>query len=295
MDSARGVQVRVRPAHGGEISSLRFTHEGKSVETLYLADDYSPREGWTGKAPLLWPATGGTRGGYEAGGERLQMPSHGFARDQDWTLEEAASDWERAWARLSLEDSRATRAHYPFGFRLEVEHSIEEGAVRSTYRIAAKETNESAMPFSIGNHITFRTPLLEGSDWREMVFRTPSREMFLKQEGGFPSGEMEARSYADGVRLRQWPVKVPISLTGYADETWIELEDPGGLRLRMSHSAPRTPDGPYIQFNVWGDPAAGYFSPEPWMGMQNSLNLRQGLIYLEPGRDTTWTIDIRSY
>ena len=203
-----------------------------------------------------------------------------------WTVESTSA----SRIALSLEDSAETRESYPFGFRLDVEHAISDGVVSSTYRVRAKESNTDPMPFSIGNHITFNTPLLEGSDWRDMVFRTPSAEMFLKQEGGFPSGEMEPRSHADGIRLEEWPVKVPISLTGYKGDPSVELQDPGGLTLRMSHSGTRTPEGKFIQFNVWGDPPEGYFSPEPWMGMQNSLNLRKGLTWLEPGDEMSWTI-----
>ncbi len=290
-DPEAGIEAVIAPAHGGEISSLKVRLKGQWVETLYLANDYAPRKGWTGKAPLLWPATGGTRGGYELGGERRQMPSHGFARGLEWTVMDQGKGAE-AWVGLRLQDSPATREHYPFGFVIDVEHAVADGVVSSLYRVRAEEANDSPMPFSIGNHITFVTPLVEGSDWREMVFRTPSAQMFLKQEGGFPSGEMEPRSYADGIRLEEWPVKVPVSLTGYAAKPWMELEDPGGLKIRMSHSASKKPDGEYIQFNVWGDPSAGYFSPEPWMGMQNSLNLKKGLIWLEPGEEMMWRIEI---
>ena len=34
------------------------------------------------------------------------------------------------------------------------------------------------------------------------------------------------------------------------------------------------PDQPVILYNVWGDAAGGFFSPEPWIGLQNSLVLQ---------------------
>jgi galactose mutarotase-like enzyme len=127
-----------------------------------------------------------------------------------------------------------------------------------------------------------------------MVFRTPCRDRLLKNDLGFPNGEIEPRSHADGLKLADWEVKVPISLTGYEGEPWVELEDPRGLTIRMSHRSSRKPEAPYIDFNVWGDPPQGYFSPEPWLGMQNSFNLRQGLISLEPGEQFEWTIRIEA-
>jgi len=36
----------------------------------------------------------------------------------------------------------------------------------------------------------------------------------------------------------------------------------------------------------------GFFSPEPWIGTQNSLNSGAGLVWLEPGVDWHWTIEI---
>ena len=49
-DDIAGVEAAIAPAKGGELSSLRLRHKGRWIETLYLARDYTPREGWTGKA-----------------------------------------------------------------------------------------------------------------------------------------------------------------------------------------------------------------------------------------------------
>jgi galactose mutarotase-like enzyme len=45
-------------------------------------------------------------------------------------------------------------------------------------------------------------------------------------------------------------------------------------------------------FNLWGNPREGYFSPEPWIGIQNSLNLDGGTIRLDPGANWTWLLFI---
>ena len=47
-----------------------------------------------------------------------------------------------------------------------------------------------------------------------------------------------------------------------------------------------------ILFNVWGDVRDGFFSPEPWVGLQNSLVQRQGLVYLDPGDDFLWDVRV---
>ena len=289
------------------MSSLRVRIGDEWIETLYLANDYAPREGWTGKAPLLWPATGrnfprgfkpqtkpdGTieRGRYTLDGKTYEMPGHGFVRDMAWTVDHLEATANRAAAVLSLEDSEETRALYPFGYRLVVEYALSDGVVSLDYSVIAKPGNERSMPFSIGNHITFNTPLIPGGDPGAVELTTPSTRALLK-EGGLPTGESLDRSHADPIKLADFEVKDAVSLTGYEGDPSIVLEDPGGLALRMTHSASKVPEQPYVAFNLWGDAPAGYFSPEPWVGLQNSFVLNKGLVTLEPGELFDWTIRI---
>jgi hypothetical protein len=82
-------------------------------------------------------------------------------------------------------------------------------------------------------------------------------------------------------------------LTGCApEEPYVILRDPQGLSLRISHHASQVPPDPVALFNLWGDPAAGFFSPEPWVGLQNSLASGKGLIRIQPGREFTWMIRV---
>ncbi len=290
-NEADGIRTKIAPGEGGELTSLEVLHDGQWIETLYLADDYSPPEGWTGKAPLLWPAVGRTVDGFEVDGERYAMPGHGFARDYAWRVD-CVGESPYARAVLSLEDSAETRAVYPFGFRIELEHQLVDGAYGAAYTVIAKEQNTHAMPFAMGNHITFHTPLLPGSDYREMIFRTPSSERLLQANMGAPDPPRAPRSHAEGIRLEEWEIKEPISLTGYPGKPWMELEDPSGLTMRIEHSASVEPREPSIAFNVWGDPPNGYFSPEPWVGVQNALNLPYGRIELAPGESFKWSISV---
>ena len=308
-DREGGLQASIAPEKGGELSGLRVLWNDRWVETLRLAEDYSPREGFGGKAPFLWPATGrslplaeqnpnergvggSAPGGWMLGEQRYPMTGHGFARDHAWEVVSQSADNQAARTTLRFTDRPATRDLYPFGFELTAHYELADGALSIRYEVKAASDNDQAMPFSIGNHITFKTPLLPGSTVEETTFVTPSETRLLKDDFGFPNGETEPRSHAEGVSLAEWEPRVAISLTGYVGEPWVEIRDPQGLTIRMSHRASTTPDPPYIQFNVWGDPDDGYFSPEPWMGMQNSLNSKQGLIELAPGETLEWAIEV---
>ncbi len=309
-DEAGGIEAAIAPSKGGELSGLRVMHDGNWLETLQLARDYSPRSGFGGKGPFLWPATGrsfppdlearrraGERfdgGAYEHGGVRRTMPIHGFARDLAWEVEGTSAGGQGARALLSLADSPDTRSMYPFGFRCTVEYVVEEGALELRYVVTAGEGNSEPMFFSIGNHITFLAPLIEGSDPAEMVLTSPSTTEILKTNYGIPTGETRPLSYADGFTLGDYPPLTATSLAGYTEgqDPYIEYRDPAGLTLRISHHASEIPDPPVILFNVWGDVRNGFFSPEPWVGLQNSLVQRQGLIYLDPGAEFRWDVRV---
>ena len=69
-----------------------------------------------------------------------------------------------------------------------------------------------------------------------------------------------------------------------SDGTWIRVSRVRHLACER-FAAART---------LRGDPPEGYLSPEPWMGMQNSLNLGMGLVRLAPGEEATWTIVVEA-
>ena len=309
-DESGGIEAAVAPSKGGELSGLRVRYGGDWIETLQFARDYAPRDGFMGKGPFLWPATGRNfppdlaerrqagevfdAGAYEHAGERRPMPIHGFARELPWSLAGSGADGSRARAKLSLRDSPETRRMYPFGFLCTVEYVVADGALEMRYVVGAAADNNEPMFFSIGNHITFLAPLVEGSDPLEMVLVSPSSLEILKTDYGIPTGETRPLSYADGISLGDYPPLAATSLTGYPEgqDPYIEYWDPAGLTLRISHQASQVPGPPVILFNVWGDVGNGFFSPEPWIGLQNSLVQRQGLIYLDPGEDFQWSVRV---
>ncbi len=49
-----------------------------------------------------------------------------------------------------------------------------------------------------------------------------------------------------------------------------------------------------MRFNIYGGPKVGYFSPEPWFGLTNSLNLGKPLVNLEAGNSWTWRLQLKA-
>jgi galactose mutarotase-like enzyme len=301
-DNANGVEALIAPGQGGELSSLRLLHRGQWVELLYRAADYSPVEGWRGKAPLLWPSTGrsvaqrkpGTpEEGYYLGERFHPMPIHGFVMGLPWKLEERGNPLSGAFATVSLTDSAATRKSYPFGFRLTTTFRVRAGKLEILYRVLAASGNTQPMFFSIGNHISFRMPFLPGGTAAAMKFFTPASIEIEKTKERLPNGKIRPWALKAPIQLDALPADEAVSLTGYAErEPYATLEDPGGLGIRISHRGDSVPAQPCVLFNVWKDKAGTCFCPEPWIGLQNSFNLKQGLVFLKPGAAFEWKIGI---
>lgn len=145
---AGDLRATVAPDHGGELAGLQLRRGGRWIQLLYRGDDYSETKDWSGKAPVLWPATGRTvlpLGDPQAGaaawrwkGVAYPMAIHGFARDLPWSLARVERGRGRSRAVLWLQDTGWTRARYPFGFRVTSEYVLTGRAltIRQTVRAA---------------------------------------------------------------------------------------------------------------------------------------------------------------
>lgn len=301
-DEEAGLEATLAPAAGGELCSLRYRWKQQWVELLYRACQYEPAPGWRGKAPLLWPATGGTfapsdppgqpSGHYTVGQTTYRMPFHGFAQNLPWKAGLVHAGPRQAAAVLDLASNEQTRRLYPFDFLLSADYRVAEGRLTIRYTVIASKQNKDEMFFSIGNHITFRTPLLPGSEPGLTRITTPARLLLVKDARNLPTGETAPAPFSKGVLLRDVESNRAISLGGYPSDPVLTMEDPQGLRVRLRHRARWLPAQPLVQFNLFGDAQAGFFSPEPWVGAQNSLQSRRGLVFLKPGQDWDWTIEI---
>ncbi len=303
-DEIGGLEIALAPDRGGELSSLRIRFQGQWLELIHHARHYGEIKGWRGKAPFLWPATGrnfapgseadksGSACSYEWAGRTYPIPIHGFANSKAWQLLRVIHDEAFAQAEVELRDDASTREQYPFGFTVHIAYRLAEGKLELRHTVTAAADNTQPMPFSIGNHITFIVPFASNSAVADFTIESPSGYEILKNPDSLPSGQTRPLSFTSRVPLVGIKTNPALSLGGYAGHPWMTLRDPSGLGLRLSHSASSLPENPFVQFNLWGDPAAGFICPEPWVGLQNSLNSKRGLIQLPPGESWTWTIRI---
>lgn len=298
LDNGATLRAVIAPRHGGELAGLAFRFDDAWHELIYRARDYTEAPGWRGKAPLLWPAVGvsldpeGEGRGYRIEGRHHSMPPHGFARDRAWRVLRHEPAAEPGRAVLALASDEATRVLYPFDFELQVEYRLTADRLTIEYRLSAAAANTAPMPFCIGNHITFKAPLIPGSAAGEVRFHTGLPEQFLREDDRSFAGRVAPSPFRAEQPLSALPRRSAVSLGGRPGPAELTVIDPSGLRVVLRHAASAEPAEPAIRFNLWADTVEGFFSPEPWLGTQNGLNTGAGLIRLEPGERWTWRIEV---
>lgn len=218
---------------------------------------------WTGRAPLLFPIVGEVAGGViRVAGTAHPMGRHGFARRSAFAL--AGQDATSVTFRLA--DDAATRAAYPFRFRLDVTYRIEG----RTLALAAELHNPGTapLPASFGFHPALRWPLPYGR---------PRADHRLRFDA--PEPEPVRRLDAAGL-VRPEPQPTPVAGRDlaladalFADDALI-LDRPRSRRL--VYGAPGAPgvrvdfDG-MPQLGIWTKPGAPFLCIEPWHGMADPV------------------------
>ena len=292
---SKRLRAAVAPDKGGELSSLQVLKDARWIELLYRGGDFSPTPDFEGRAPILWPATGRnfpspatSSGEWVLEGATSPMPIHGFARRNAWRLLGSTP----VSARLRLTDTSETRKLYPFGFSFTADYSISGASLTLSQRITAASGNAVAMPFSIGNHIAFNIPLVPGAP-KTVYYETPATRLVMTDAKGRPTGEVQARDSSGPTPLTSLRARTAYSMAGYRPgDIWARLSDAQGFAVTLRHRPDYLPGGEPVLFNLWGDPEAGFFSPEPWVGKQNSLASGDGVIRLSAGSAYVWTISI---
>ena len=203
----------------------------------------------------------------------FSLEKHGFARRKTFALVEQAAD--TALFRLAADE--ATRAVYPFDFRLDIRFTLASG--RLTIEAVVGNHGDSPMPASFGFHPALRWPLPYDRP------RAAHRILFAD-----PEPEPIRRIDGDGLVK---PVALPSPIVGdtlvLRDDLFVD--DAIILDPVVSNSVHYgATDGPQLridfpvmpQLGIWTKPGAGYICIEPWQGIADPQNA-SGNIFEKPG------------
>lgn len=245
---------------------------------------------WTGRAPVLFPIVGAVANDtIHVDGTAYALAKHGFARKTEWQLVEQTE----SCATFRLADSEATRAVYPFAFRLDLRFAIEGATLSMVATLDNVGTRD--LPASFGFHPALRWPLPYGAekDAHRVIFAAPEPAPIRRIDGA-------------GL-MRPAPEPTPVIGDMLAPDASL-FEDDAIIFDRLasrslSFGAPGTrglqvdfPDMP--ELGIWQKPGAPYLCIEPWagyadpQGYSGELRDKPGILKLPAGSSHIFTMKI---
>ncbi|HEY1943705.1 MAG TPA: aldose 1-epimerase family protein [Roseiarcus sp.] len=211
---------------------------------------------WSQISPILYPVVGWTRDGARVNGRQYPLGLHGFAAAQDFTVEAAGSDF----ARLTSSDNAATRALYPFAFRLIVEYRLSADAV--AIAIEVENPGPAPAPYACGLHPGFRWPFAAGPrEGAHVRFEKPERAEIPVMA---PGGLIGAAKRAIPLQGRD----LALSDALFANDALCFL-DPASRSLRFEEASGAAIEMDFHGFDhaaLWTRPHAPFLCLEAWTG-----------------------------
>lgn len=269
--------IRVRPL-GAELCSLR---DAGGREFLWQAGAAWPRH-----APILFPIVGRMSGDVlRLDTRRFPMGQHGIARDHVFGLVERG---DRA-CRFRLTDSAATRAAYPFAFRLDVAYAVRDDTLAIEYEVF--NPGDAPLPFSIGAHPAFVWPLpgAAGKATHRLTFeRAETGPVYRPGAEGLLGATPEAwpgkdRDLALDEALFARGALVLLAPTSQH----VRFDAPGASGIEVAW------DG-FAELGIWMKPGADFLCIEPWAGhadiagQEGDYRRKRGIRFLAPGESRSF-------
>ena len=177
----KGCMEAVVTTKGGELISFK---DEEGIERIWQGDP----EYWTGRNPLLFPVVGNLKEGkIKINGETYSMNRHGFAREREFVITEQAEDH----VVMELRADEDTLKKYPFNFKLQVCHRLEDSGFVTSFEIVNLDKRE--MPFCIGAHTAFCCPVFADETFEDydIVFdeKEQADSLLLNSDGYIQKGK----------------------------------------------------------------------------------------------------------
>ena len=250
-----GDRLRIVPERGGLVSEWCCN----GYELLYLDQQRfaDPGKSIRGGIPVLFPICGNLPGNL------LPLPSgeftlqqHGFARDLPWELQLLG---DNSGVKLSLGDTDATRAAYPFEFLIEMR--VRPVANALEIETTVHNRSQTAMPFSFGLH-----PYFNVTDLSKVRLEGLPNSCLNHLEMAEDETAIQLAHLTEGVDFLTRPAG-QVSL----------VDEASGRCLRLQHDKP-------MDFTVvWTDPPRQMVCLEPWTAPREALISGDRKLQLNPG------------
>ncbi len=243
-----------------------------------------------GGNPLLFPFLGrhfvdGQIGRWrDAQGVVRELPMHGFARDLPFV---AQVDPDGRDVRLTLTDSPATRAGYPFAFRFETLYRLaDDHALDVT--LTATNTGDTPLPWYAGHHFYFELPHAQRA--QSTLEMPPAQRRHQLPDGAISAPEPGQTQYRldDAGIIDRFHVLEPTP-----PATPVRLVTPG-LKRAVTIDLNRPDSLPWYAVTTWTEAAdSDFYCVEPWLGLPDAIHNGLGLRWLAPGASESATLRLR--
>jgi galactose mutarotase-like enzyme len=271
---------------GAELFSIINKHT--RMEYMWGADP----KFWAKSSPVLFPIVGAMKENkYIYEGKTYSLSRHGFARDEEFKLENQQKDV----ITLQLSGSPASKAKYPFDFELRITYHLDENSINTKYEV--KNSGSKEMYFSLGAHPAFKVPLVKELTYEDYYLEFDNRENAgrwpITKEGLIQSSPEPLLNNSSKINLTRGLFAHDALVFKQLRSQSVSLKsdkDEHGLDFFF-------PDFPYL--GIWAQPGADFVCIEPWCGIADSVNhnqeltTKEGIEKLSNNQlwSRTWSID----
>jgi galactose mutarotase-like enzyme len=265
-------------ALGAELATVR----DRSGRDLLWSGDPAV---WSGRAPILFPVIGMLKDDrYRFDGRDYAMPKHGFARRSEFEIVSGTADA----VTMRLDAIAATRAIYPFDFRLDLTFAVDASTLRVTAAIANR--GDGPMPASFGFHPAMGWPLPFHLPRAEHVIRfarpEPAPVRRIDGEGLLTPKAQPTPVEGDRLVLRDALfVDDALIFDAVASRT-VAYGAESGPRIEVSFED-------FDTLGVWTKPGAPFICIEPWRGLPDpegfigDIRDKRGIMEIAAGESRT--------
>lgn len=256
------------PGRGAIVT--RFHVGGRELLYLDEATLQDPTKNVRGGIPVLFPSPGRLTGDrFEREGRSGSMKQHGFARDLPWQAN-VHDDADAARATLVLRSSDATRAMYPWDFKVTLGIALKGATLRLD--VSVRNTGAAPMPFGFGIHPYFLVAVGDKAGARIATRATRAFDNVSKTVVPFRGFDLTAK-------------EVDLHLLDHGgSESALDWPDGGHLALRASPE--------FARWVVWTLVGRDFVCVEPWTAPADALNSGESLIVVAPGATHTLWIEM---
>ena len=242
-----------------------------------------------GGNPILFPFAGRSFHAGEIGygsdqdGTVRPMPMHGFTRNGSFNI--IASN-ERGFT-AELQPTKADHEAYPYDYRFTVRYEFSELSL--TVTLTLENLDNKPMLWSAGHHFYFTLPWRDGTTRADYRFKIPGKECYTHNCDGslepvkpsITEGSFGNPNHSDLIFTK---LKGDLSTFGPNDGK----EDINIRILQDTETA--SPSNAMVIWTEFKD--SPFYCVEPWMGPPNSAEHGKGLHTVEPGKRSSFTVEL---